>query len=109
LNRYAAYGYDQRCEIFGDKGKVNVGNEFETTTVVSTTGGDHWSRLKNSYDTRFHDAFSNELNAFADTVLMNNPWPVGKDDIIVVQQVAAAAKKYFETNQIVNLSTAVEK
>lgn len=26
MSRRAAYGYDQRCEIFGDGGKVSVGN-----------------------------------------------------------------------------------
>jgi len=101
MSRRAAYGYDQRCEIFADQGKVNVGNEFETTTIISDEHGDHSSRLKNSFDTRFRDAFTNEINAFADTVMGKAPWPVKKEDVIRVQQVAAAAKKSLETNQIV--------
>lgn len=104
MSRRAAYGYDQRCEIFGDRGKVTIGNEFETTTILSEKNGEHWSRLKNSFDTRFRDAFSNEMDAFADTLMEKIPWGVQKEDVIRVQQVAAAAKTSLETNQIVYLN-----
>ena len=103
MNRKASYGYDQRCEIFAEKGKLLVGNEFETTAIASDKDGDHWSRLKNSFDTRFRDAFANEIDSFADVLTGKTPWSVGKEDVIRVQQVAAAAKKSLETNQIVNL------
>lgn len=103
MSRRAAYGYDQRCEIFGDQGKVNVGNQFDTTTILSNSTGDHWSRLQNSYDLRFRQAFMNELDAFADTVLEKKPWPVAKEDVIIVQQVATAAKESLETNQVIRL------
>ena len=103
MNRKAAYGYDQRCEIFGDKGKIHIGNEFETTNMLSDKDGDHWSRLKNSFDTRFRTAFANEMNLFADVLTRKAPWSVKKEDIIRVQQVAAAAKQSLETNQIVNI------
>lgn len=103
MNRKAAYGYDQRCEIFGDEGRIHVGNEYESTSVLSDRDGDHWSRLKNSFDTRFRDAFANEMDSFADVLAGTKPWPVGKQDVIRVQQVAAAAKKSLETNQIVNI------
>jgi myo-inositol 2-dehydrogenase / D-chiro-inositol 1-dehydrogenase len=108
MSRCAAYGYDQRCEIFGDQGKVCVGNEFDTTTILSDHSGDHWSRLKNSYDMRFQQAFLNELDAFADVILENKSWPVIKEDVIVVQQVATAAKKSLETNQVIHLTTTLE-
>ena len=103
MSRKASYGYDQRCEIFAEKGKILIGNEFETTTILSDKDGDHSSRLKNSFDTRFRDAFANEIDAFADVLQGKAPWSVGKEDVIRVQQVAAAAKRSIETNQIVNL------
>ncbi len=103
MNRKASYGYDQRCEIFASEGKINIGNEFETTTVMSDQNGDHLSRLKNSFDTRFRDAFGNEIDSFADVLTGKAPWSVGKEDVIRVQQVAAAAKQSLETNQIINL------
>lgn len=105
MSRRAAYGYDQRCEIFGNAGKVSVGNEYDTTTVLSNTNGDHHSRLKNSYDLRFRGAFANELNLFADILQSKSDsrWPVGKQDVISVQRVAKAAKESFEKGQIVYL------
>jgi myo-inositol 2-dehydrogenase / D-chiro-inositol 1-dehydrogenase len=103
MSRRAAYGYDQRCEIFGEEGKVCVGNEFDTTTILSTSTGDHWSRLKNSYDLRFQQAFMNELNAFADVILEKKSWPVAKEDVVAVQHVATAAKESLETNQVIRL------
>ncbi|OEU20886.1 putative myo-inositol dehydrogenase [Fragilariopsis cylindrus CCMP1102] len=103
MSRRASYGYDQRCEIYAEKGKISVGNEFETTTIISDKHGDHWSRLKNSFDSRFRDAFTNEINTFADTLSGKTTWPVSKNDVIRVEQVAAAAKKSLETNQIVYL------
>jgi len=103
MNRRAAYGYDQRCEIFADRGKIHIGNEFETTTIISDKDGDHLSRLRNSFDTRFRDAFSNEINSFADALTGKAPWPIKKEDVIRVQQVAAAAKQSLETNQIVRI------
>eukprot|EP00535_Pseudo-nitzschia_heimii_P009722 CAMPEP_0197191628 /NCGR_PEP_ID=MMETSP1423-20130617/23716_1 /TAXON_ID=476441 /ORGANISM="Pseudo-nitzschia heimii, Strain UNC1101" /LENGTH=278 /DNA_ID=CAMNT_0042644321 /DNA_START=379 /DNA_END=1215 /DNA_ORIENTATION=- len=103
MNRKAAYGYDQRCEIFGDKGKINIGNEFETTTVFSDKDGDHWSRLKNSFDTRFRIAFANEIDSFADALTGRAPWIVKKQDVIRVQQVAEAAKQSLEKDQIIHI------
>ena len=103
MNRKASYGYDQRCEIFADKGKIHIGNEFERTTILSDQDGDHLSRLKNSFDTRFREAFCNEIDAFADVLTGKALWSVGKEDVIRVQQVAAAAKRSLETNQIVTL------
>jgi myo-inositol 2-dehydrogenase/D-chiro-inositol 1-dehydrogenase len=110
MSRRAVYGYDQTCEIFGNGGKVKVGNRHETTTCLSNTAGDHLSRLQNSYDSRFSEAFRLELDTFADVMLMgqfgdnnNQRWPVGKDDVISVQRVAKAAKESFEKGTVIYL------
>eukprot|EP00536_Pseudo-nitzschia_multiseries_P009810 jgi/Psemu1/288691/fgenesh1_pg.285_\ len=104
MSRNASYGYDQRCELFGANGKrISIGNERETTTVLSDDDGDHASRLKHSFDTRFRDAFAYEVDAFCDTLLHETPWPISQKDVIRAQQVAEAARKSLETNQIVYL------
>jgi myo-inositol 2-dehydrogenase / D-chiro-inositol 1-dehydrogenase len=106
MSRRAVYGYDQRCEIFGNAGNVSVGNRSETTTCVSDPDGDHLSRLQNSYDVRFNDAFRLELDTFANVMSDEGTselegWPVGKDDVISVQRVAKAAKESFESGKVV--------
>ena len=104
LSRWSCYGYDQRCEIFGDKGMVSVGNEHSNTAVIYNSQGEHHSRLKYSYDERFHQAYANELICFADTILHGRAWSVTKHDAIAVQRVAQAAKRASEMGRLVPLS-----
>jgi len=103
MSRSAKYGYDQRCEVFGNKGMVSVGNESANTSVLSDTTGVHFSRLKHSFPERFHQAFTAELDAFADTILFDSPWVVSKEDCVKVQKVADAAKKACEMKKIVTV------
>mmetsp|Transcript_10651 Transcript_10651/g.22902 ORF Transcript_10651/g.22902 Transcript_10651/m.22902 type:complete len:369 (-) Transcript_10651:299-1405(-) len=104
LSRWSCYGYDQRCDIFGDSGMLAVGNESENSTVLYNQKGEHHSRLKNSYAQRFKNAFANEMDAFCDTIMKDTPWSVTEDDAIAVQSIAEAAKLSFETKSIVRLT-----
>mmetsp|Transcript_33766 Transcript_33766/g.100751 ORF Transcript_33766/g.100751 Transcript_33766/m.100751 type:complete len:244 (+) Transcript_33766:933-1664(+) len=103
MSRSACYGYDQRCEIFGENGLASVGNEHSNTCVVSDGSGIHSSRLKHSFPQRFHTAFASELDAFADTMMFGKSWPVTAEDCIAVQQVSDAARESCEKQQIVHL------
>ena len=91
MSRGATYGYDQRCEFFGDKGCASVGNMFETSAVVANAAGYHASRLKFSFPQRFEQAFSAEVAAFAQVVLDGATWPVSERDCIIVQSIAQHA------------------
>ena len=101
LSRGATYGYDQRCEIFGDQGHVSIGNVPEHTAVVSNATGIHHARLQHSFPERFQEAFRLEMEAFASTILDGVPWPVTEDDCVQVQRVADAARLSSETGQVV--------
>ncbi len=37
LSRYASYGYDQRLEVFGPLGMINVENDTPQRTVTSSS------------------------------------------------------------------------
>lgn len=104
MSRSATYGYDQRCEIFGDGGLVSVGNEFANSAVLSNGQGVHQAKLKHSFPQRFNQAFASELDAFADTLLLGSPWPVTADDCIAVQKVADAAKLSCEEDRVVQIT-----
>ena len=103
LSRSACYGYDQRCEIFGSEGLASVGNEFANSSIISDTNGSHRPKLKHSFPERFHQAFSSEIDAFADTILFDMPWSITECDCIAVQRIADAAKKSCGLNQVVVL------
>eukprot|EP00978_Attheya_sp_CCMP212_P017067 scaffold45329_cov57-Attheya_sp.AAC.5 len=104
MSRSACYGYDQRCEIFGDQGLVCNDNEYQHSSVLSNTTGVHQSRLKHSFPQRFNQAFEAELEAFADTILLGKPWPIKANDCIAVQKVSDAARKSREINTVVVIS-----
>jgi myo-inositol 2-dehydrogenase/D-chiro-inositol 1-dehydrogenase len=105
LSRYSSYGYDQRCEISGTDGLVAVGNVPQHATVLSNSTGTHQSRLQHSFPQRFREAFSAELDAFADTLLLDQAWPVTRDQCIRVQRVADAAQLSAETGEVVSVET----
>ena len=39
-SRFCSYGYDQRLEVFGDKGMIRVENDNPNTTITTTAQGD---------------------------------------------------------------------
>ena len=103
MSRSATYGYDQRCEIFGEKGLVSVKNEHTHSTTLSNHDGIHESKLKHSFPQRFQQAFTSEMDAFCDTLLLSTKWPVTADDCIRVQKVTDAASLSIERDQPVEL------
>ena len=104
LSRSATYGYDQRAEFFGPSGRIQVGNILETSTVLSTSQGIHHSKYQHSFPQRFHQAFGNELDLFADLLLKKvAEWPVTQDDCIRVQQVTDAAQESARAGTVVHL------
>ncbi|KAL3801218.1 hypothetical protein HJC23_012618 [Cyclotella cryptica] len=103
LSRGANYGYDQRCEVFGTAGMASVKNITESSTEVSNATGIHRPKWQHSFPQRFEVAFGQELDAFADTLLLKKPWPVSESDCVAVQKVCDAALESCESGQVVNL------
>ena len=103
MSRSALYGYDQRVEIFGTDGLASVGNQHSNSSVIATSGGFIQPKLKHSFPERFNQAFNSELEAFANTILFDEKWPISKEDCINVQKVADAAKRSSQENRVVHL------
>ena len=103
LSRSAVYGYDQRCELFGTEGLVSIGNILEHSTTIHNKTGSHGAPWQYSFPQRFEHAFSNELDAFVDTVLMNTPWPVSRDQCLYVQSIVDAAQRSAQLGVVVRL------
>jgi len=62
--RDAAYGYDQRVEIFGDKGMVTARNELTSTVEVATKQGHLMPPARWSFPERYKAAYHVELEKF---------------------------------------------
>src|SRR5699024_766288 len=68
-SRQAVYGYDQRVEVFGDRGKVEAENETETNVKISTVGSVCADPPKHFFLERYQYSYTAELKEFAQAIL----------------------------------------
>lgn len=62
--RDATYGYDQRVEVFGDKGMLTAGNEKTSTVELATGAGHLMPPAQWSFPQRYKHAYFIELAEF---------------------------------------------
>jgi inositol 2-dehydrogenase len=95
LSRSGIYGYDISTEILGLEGTLKIGYLRETPMMVLT---------KNSvaHDTvpyfmeRFRDAYTTQLQNFAQNVLQDRPAPITIDDGLEALRIGVAATRAHE-------------
>jgi scyllo-inositol 2-dehydrogenase (NAD+) len=98
LSRSGIYGYDIATEILGLEGTLKIGYLRETPVMVLT---------KNSvaHDTvpyfmeRFRDAYTTQLQNFAQNVLQDRPAPITIDDGLEALRIGVAATLAHETQK----------
>jgi inositol 2-dehydrogenase len=103
LSRSGIYGYDISTEILGSEGTVRIGYLRETPVMLLT---------KNSvaHDTvpyfmeRFRDAYTTQLQNFAQNVLQQRPAPITVADGLEALRIGVAATRAHETRRSVNLA-----
>lgn len=103
-SRQAAYGYDQRIEVFGNKGVVTVGNEKPTNVTISTKEAVVSDNPKYFFLERYNDAFIEEINSFVAAVLEDLPILSTIDDGFKAQLLATAARISWKENRTVELA-----
>ncbi|KAA8499748.1 putative oxidoreductase YrbE [Porphyridium purpureum] len=101
--RKAVYGYDQRIEVLGSNGGVEIGNNYPNTAVVSTAANISRDLPLNFFMERYAAAYANEIFAFVEAVVEDKPTLVtGKDGRIPVIM-AMAAKKALDERRCVSI------
>lgn len=102
-SRRAAYGYDQRLEVHGAKGRLLAGNR--TPTTVELADGTSVSADKPMYFflERYAEAYRAELATFVDAVINRKPMPVGGADGRMAIVLAEAAVKSLKTGRPVKI------
>jgi myo-inositol 2-dehydrogenase/D-chiro-inositol 1-dehydrogenase len=107
-SRRAVYGYDQRLEIFGDKGAAQVNNNQATTVEVSTI--DNVTKEKPLYFflERYTQAYIDEVTEFAAAVLENHEVSCDGFDGLQAERIARAARQSLETGAPVQLKPAAQ-
>jgi len=69
VSRYSSCGYDQRIEVLGKEGTINAGNPQETTVMYGRKDGLVEDPYIYSFPKRYHQAYSSQLDHFANLVL----------------------------------------
>ena len=92
-SRKAAYGYDQRVEVFGSKGKVEVSNDTPSSAVLSTEEGVFSDKPLYFFLERYMDSFVTEMKEFMDAIVNDKETPVTGIDGLKPVLIGLAAKQ----------------
>ncbi len=103
-SREAPYGYDQRTEVHCAKGCVQVANDLNDTSMISTADGVICEKPTWFFLERYNNAFIAETNAFVDAVLNDKEVPVGGIDGLMPVKIAKAAKISLDEGRPVKIS-----
>jgi len=96
-SRRAAYGYDQRVEVFGSKGMIKVLNRHTSNTLMVNDKGFTQPPLQHFFMTRYEEAYGNEIAAFIQCLRTNTaPKPTGEDGLQALILADAATRSAAE-------------
>lgn len=103
-SRKAEYGYDQRAEVFGSKGQVQMTNDALSTAVISNADGVIGEKPLYFFLERYMASFSNEMTQFVDAVINNKEVPVTVNDGLQAVLIGVAAGKSLREKRPVKLA-----
>ena len=104
-SRHCSFGYDQRIELFGERGMLVSANpprtNVERYTEVGTAARD---RLHPFFIERYQEAFTREIDAFVNAVEQGVKLSPGFDDGRRALRVAEAAEESARSGRTVRVS-----
>jgi myo-inositol 2-dehydrogenase/D-chiro-inositol 1-dehydrogenase len=98
-SRQAVYGYDQRVEVFGSKGCVNVKNDFPHSAVLSTADGVTREKPHYFFIERYKTSYIEELKAFTEAVARDEETQVTGNDGLQPVLIGLAARRSLKENR----------
>ncbi|MCB2013417.1 MAG: inositol 2-dehydrogenase [Sphingobium sp.] len=101
--RRSGYGYDQRVELYGQGGRLAVGNMVETTVESWTEKGAAADSFENFFLTRYASAYEAEADHFANILAGQDKPLVGISDGVAALELAVAAAQSATTGNVVQL------
>lgn len=102
-SRKAVYGYDQRLEVFGSKGMVNVDNNTPDKHHFYNEQGVHSALPLHFFLERYTESYLLEMRQFIDALKNGGKVPVGGEDARQATRIALAAKKSVKEKRWVSL------
>jgi myo-inositol 2-dehydrogenase/D-chiro-inositol 1-dehydrogenase len=102
-SRKAAYGYDQRVEVFGSQGAAMAENDLPNTVKLYTEVGVTGEKPLYFFLERYRQAFIDEMIAFTGAVLNGKPVEVSGEDGLEDMYAALAAGKSLKEKRPVKI------
>lgn len=103
-SRKAAYGYDQRLEVFGSKGMALADNNFPNSHKLYSEKGVSGDLPLHFFLERYQESYINEMKDFVDALNANGEMLVGGKDGLMSILIGLAARKSVEENRPVKIS-----
>ncbi len=103
-SRKAAYGYDQRVEVFGSKGAAAAENDAPSTVKLSNESGVIGEKPLYFFLERYKQSFVTEMRAFLEAVAQDKPTPVTGEDGLQDLRVGLAARLSLAEGRPIKLS-----
>ncbi|MEB7733587.1 inositol 2-dehydrogenase [Mammaliicoccus sciuri] len=97
--RRSVYGYDQRVEVLGDKGAIDVGNEQTTTLNYHRAEGISKDNPPYFFLERYSDAYKVEMHGFIEAILNDTDVICSIDDGYKAQEIAVKCKESLLSNE----------
>lgn len=103
-SRRAAYGYDQRIEVFGSNGAAVASNDTDTTVAFMGEDGVVSDKPLYFFLERYMQSFRDEMIQFVEAVQNDTPTPASGEDGLNSLLVALAAKKSVTLGRPVSIN-----
>lgn len=109
LSRLCVFGYDQRLEVFGQKGMLKVENRQPLHNIEHYTGENvSKSPINYSFPSRYEAGYEDELDHFLDVLEGKTELLVDSKDTLAVAKIAAACEESVRTGKVVELKWSKE-
>ena len=102
-SRRAVYGYDQRIEVHGAKGRLQAGNHAPTTVELANAQSVSTDKPLFFFLERYAAAYKAELAAFVEALERKSSMPVGPTDGRMALVLANAAAESLRGNKPVRI------
>ncbi len=103
-SRKAAYGYDQRIEVFGSKGMCGSENKLHDNFYLFDQKGSQGSLPMDFFMDRYSESYYNEMKSFIECLKNNKKPPVNQKDGLMALAIGLAAKKSMKEKRRVKIS-----
>ncbi|RIH85478.1 scyllo-inositol 2-dehydrogenase (NAD(+)) [Meiothermus luteus] len=97
-----AYGYDIRCEVLGERGRIHIERDRRPDLTLYDERGGNFDRPRN-FEQRFAEAYTAEMVAFARNLHAGRPLYPDVRDAWYSLRLAKAAQHALETKQVVRV------